>query len=62
MSDQNFEQESFQFDKFMKDFEDKDTQKRDDHKDRAGLAEENLNLEYFKRFQEDWRNSTRWRR
>ena len=62
MSDQNFEQESFQFDKFMKDFEEKDSQKRDDHQERARLAEENLNLEYFKRHQEDWRNSTRWRR
>ena len=53
---------TFEFDKFMKDFEKKDEARRDEAKDRAELAEENPNLEYFKRHQEDWRNSVRWRK
>lgn len=56
------EDKTFQFDKFMKDFEKKDDLKRDRIKEQSKLVEENPNLEYFKRHQEDWRNSTRWRK
>ena len=61
MSEKKEDQE-FQFDKFMKDFEKKDTLKRERAQEHAELIEENPNLEYFKRHQEDWRNSTRWRK
>ena len=59
MSNKN-DQQTFQFDKFMEDFEEKDRQKKEDVNNRASLNEENPNLEYFKRHQEDWRNSTYW--
>jgi len=62
MSEQNNEEATFQFDKFIKDFEDRDEQKRQKSKEGMLPPDENPNLEYFKRYQEDWRNSTRWRR
>tara|TARA_A100000164_G_C21887449_1_gene763529 strand:- start:481 stop:672 length:192 start_codon:yes stop_codon:yes gene_type:complete len=58
----NKEEQTFQFDKFMKDFETKDAGKREKVRERSELIEENPNLEYFRRHQEDWRNSTRWRK
>ena len=57
--EQNFD---FQFDKFMKDFEQKDSQKRSQAEEYARGVEENPNREFYKRYQEDWRNSTRWRK
>lgn len=61
MSDRNNEEQEFKFDKFMKDFEDRDQAARERSKERMIPDEENLNLEYFRRYQEDWRNSTKWR-
>jgi acyl-ACP thioesterase len=55
-------EKTFEFDKFMKDFEKKDTEKRERAEDYAEGIEESFNRDYYKRYQEDWRNSTRWRR
>ena len=55
-------EKTFEFDKFMKDFEKKDTEKRERAEVYAEGVEENFSRDYYKRYQEDWRNSTRWRR
>ena len=56
------EEPTFQFDKFMKGFEEKDAPKRQKMKEQSELADENPNLDYFRRYQEDWRNSVRRRK
>ena len=56
------EEQAFQFDKFVKDFEKRDAQTREKAKEHFLPEQENANREYFKRYQEDWRNSTHWRR